>query len=155
MAPPSNPTPEAIDAFVKQVIGWSRLLQTCADAALERAHAQFDAGDIGFADYSDALQQKLAVMKSCVDMINAAGSVLLVIAEAEMMPVVDATKKLEEASQTLAGIQDAVVIVARLAVAAAALATAIGAPSAGTIAAAGTSLYEVAAAVVTDGEGDA
>lgn len=154
MSPPSNPTPAAIDAFVKQVIGWSHLLQLCADAALERAHVQFDAGDIGFADYNDALQQKLAVVKSCVDMTNAAGSVLLVIAEAEMRPVVDSAKKLEEASQTLAGIQDGVVIVAGIAVAAAALAIAIGAPSAGTIAAAGSSLYKVAAAVVTTSQVD-
>jgi len=148
MAP--TPTPAAIQAFVRQVIGWSQLLQRCADAALERAHQQLEAGEIGFADYNDALQQKLAVVKSCVDMTNNAGSVLLAIAETEVAPVVTATKSLDDAAQNLAGIQDGVLIVTGLVVAAAALAGAVAAPSTATIGAAGTALYRVAAQVVAD-----
>ncbi len=146
-------TPDDIDAFVKKVVGWSQLLQRCADAALVRAHEQYVDGDIGYADYSDALQQKLAVIKSCVDMTNAAGSVLADVAENQLAPVEEASRKLTEAADKLVDLENGVTVVTELVVAAAALSSALALPSVASIAAAGSAIYHVADQIAADAKG--
>ena len=147
--------PDDIDAFVKKVIGCSHLLQKCADAALVRAHEQYVDGDIGYADYSDALQQKLDVIKSCVDMTNAAGSVLADVAEHQLAPVEEATRKLTEAAEDLADLENGITVVAELVGAAAALSSALALPSVASIAAAGAAIYKVADQIAPDAKDDA
>jgi hypothetical protein len=142
-----------INAFVKSIVALSQTIQQCADAALQNAHDQYDAGTITYAAYANALQQKIAVTQSCYTMTNAASSVLLSVAQTQMGPIQDATAKLEAAAGMLDKIKSGVVIVSELVVAAGAVAGAIGAPSPASIAAAGSALYTVASQIIKDASG--
>jgi hypothetical protein len=145
-----HPSQAQIDAFVQAVLGWSQTLQQCADAAVQRAYDEYEAGKLTYADYSSALQQKIAVTQSCYTMTNAASGVLLKVAKDALGPIEAATGKLDDASTLLDKIQSALLLISELVAAAAALSTAVAAPSLTTIAAAGSAVSTVALQIVKD-----
>lgn len=145
-----TPSQAAIDAFVKKVIGWSQLLQGVADAALERAHDDFQAGRIGFIDYNAVLQQKIAITNSCLELTNSASKALLSIAESELGPILRATDELEAASTHLDELAEGILVSSEVVIAAAALAVAIATPGTATIAAAGSAVFKLAQQIAKD-----
>ncbi len=144
----ANVSKSEIDAFVHRVVGWSQTLQAYADAGVNKAQAALMAGDIDFATFNKALQHKVAVTQSCAHMIDAASSVLLKVAEAELVPIEKATERMKNASTKLQEITDGLELMGQLFVAAGALATAMLAPSPATIGAAASAVATVAEGVM-------
>jgi hypothetical protein len=139
-----------IDAFVNKVIRWSQTLLKCADVAVQKAHDQFQAGDIELADFNAVLQNKIAVTQKCFEMTNSASTALTKIVASQLGPLQDATARLTEAAKTLDKITNAVIIISELVVAAGALATAIAVPGLASIAAAGSAVFTVAQQIESD-----
>jgi hypothetical protein len=151
---PSTTVPQGdIDAFVKKVIGWSQTILRCADASVQKAHDQLQAGDIDFADFNAVLQNKIAVTQKCFEMTNGASTVLAKIAASELEPLQDATARLTAAAKTLDKITNAVLIISELVIAAGALATAMTVPGLASIAAAGSAVFTVAKQIESEAAG--
>jgi len=149
--PNHTPSQADIEAFVDRVLEWSRILLKCADAAVARAREQRLAGEISFADFNRALQNKITVTQKCFEMTNSASDVLLKIAETELVPLAAATSQLRAASDKLDDISDSMAIIGGLAVAAVAIAAVIVTPTPASIGAAGSAIGAVTKQILSDG----
>jgi hypothetical protein len=143
-----SPTPEDVDAFVKQVIGLSKTLNAYADAAVALAQEQYDAGEIGFSDFNVVLQSKLAVTQKCFEMTNNASAVLFKIAANELAPLQSAADRLQAAADKLDESSRGVQIMSDLVVAAAAISVAVVTPSPASIGAAGGAIVKLTTQIV-------
>jgi hypothetical protein len=146
--PPPSSSGLSTDDLRKVVVGWSKALQSCADLAVQSAHDDFIAGNIGLSAYNDALQADLAITQTCIDMVNRVDATLATATAASLSPITAATARLTEATATANRIMDGVAVVADVVAAAAAVAAVVAAPSPTTIGAAAGAIGGIVGDVV-------